>query len=101
MSHKQALQQIAAMDPKNYKALAVAVAIALAALQVKNLKGELAKQAKDRQRAESAIAVLERIVANPNEAYIHGAAHSELLRLQLAVANPAKLARIYRRNECV
>jgi len=100
MSHKAALQRIAAMDPKNYKALAIAVAIALAALQVRAAKGESAKEAKDRQRAEVAIACLQRVIADPNETFIREAAQNELFRLQTAVANgPVALARIYRRNE--
>jgi hypothetical protein len=83
--------QIAAIDLKNYKAFTIAVSIALAALQVKALKGE---QAKDWQRAESAIVVTAH-GCESGEKYIHTSSRSEFLRLQIAVARPAKLAKIF------
>ena len=81
----------------------------------KNETGELRKQAKDRKRAESAIAALGAWLARGGEqeqmraynvtvssdcaASLRTAAEDELERLIAIVDNPEALRMIYRRNE--
>lgn len=70
---------------------------------------ESRKQAKDKARAELAIASLDLVLANPNGLLTRcgdvlapdflDAVSAERLRLSLALANPEALRAIYRRNE--
>lgn len=93
------------------KLLAGLIAIAIAAVESKNMKGEAAKQAKDRERAEASIAILEGVLANPqrlrvtvahdnykNDTFLP-AVEMELNRMRAAVTNPDALRNIYRKNE--
>lgn len=58
------------------------------------------KIGKDLGRANSAIQVLERVIADPNEDKIlRAACKDELLRMKRAAENPDLLWAIYRRND--
>lgn len=115
IGHKQALLAIAGTKVTSQtdykKALALVIGIAVAQLNAKNMKGEAAKQAKDRERAESSIAILEGVLANPqrlrvtvahdnykNDTFLP-AVEMELNRMRAAVTNPDALRNIYRKNE--
>jgi hypothetical protein len=102
MTHKAVLQNIAAM-PKNgdYEKLYLTVIImAQQALVAVNAKGELAKQEKDREKANAAIKVLLRVLGDMREPYyVREAVAMELTRMRKAFDDPAALKKIYRRYE--
>jgi hypothetical protein len=114
MTHKAALQSIARMqlnESTDYRQLAaLCVAVAATALQAKVNKDEMSKNAQDVKRAESAIGVLQRFIANPSFlpherrhpegcSLVITRAQEELDRLQSIKDNPEALRAIYRRNE--
>lgn len=119
MSHKSALQQIAAMDDKPIlddreleleRRLARAIFIAREAL-AEPTGADAKKLAQDQKKANAAIAVLENLTNNPTRLLLSStsldrlpttfmpAVAAELARMQRAVGDPELLKSIYRRNE--
>lgn len=131
MSHKSALQQIISIGGYVHEgvvtasdALVEVVNIAREALATSTSTGEVKRYEQDLERANAAIAALERVKANPNVLMTNTdvicpyterggkfvgipcipdnfmpAVESELARMRAAVSNPEALRAIYRRNE--
>lgn len=111
-SPRKALEAIAHVQlngsKQDYRQIAAfCVGLAQAALEAsanrtraQAAKSEFAKQARDRERALSAIAVLERVERNKAETkQLRGACVEERMRLTRGLNEPEALRRIYRRNE--
>jgi len=111
MNAKQFVEMVSRMTLGEGEAMDALIQSAREIVGATSSKGEAGKQAKDVQRAQAAIAALDRFIANPNITRMRTAseppisievregAAMERDRLMAALPNPEALKMIYRRNE--